>query len=238
VNQSHLRFRQGASAGTALSVSLSDHVLIELTRQGNRGAFDELIRRHRPKCIAVALFFLRDYEDAEDEVQNALLNAFAHLDQFRNDASFEVWLTRIVSNQCLMVLRRRHYHFVYLDGTSPTRDTAPPELPACGSDPEGGLVVQQTTTVLMNEIHRIPPLLRDPLVLRHVQELPIADVAKKLGITTSAAKSRIQRAKAELRARLTQRDLTKDNVSSFWRSGAPFEKVARHQELRPLQAHG
>src|SRR5262252_7117628 len=120
------------------NASLGDLALVELAREGDNEAFGELIRRHWHKCVDLATFFLRNRGDAEDEVQNAFSEAYAHLDQFRGDAKFSTWLARIVSNQCLMLLKaRRRTKFVYLDKTRSTQDGPARELPAYGSDPEG-----------------------------------------------------------------------------------------------------
>jgi RNA polymerase sigma-70 factor (ECF subfamily) len=148
---------------------------------------------------------LRDQGDAREQVQNAWCNAFEHLGQYRGDAEFRVWLLRIVSNQCLLLIRyRRRARFLYLDA-DPTREQAvPPELPARETDPEHAVMNHELRDVLRREIHHIPPLLRNVLLLREVQELPISEVAVQLNITVPAAKSRLSRARRELRERMVR----------------------------------
>src|SRR5436305_10546877 len=137
---------------TTTAPNLSDSQLVALARTGDQDAFGELLRRHRQKCVDLATFFLRNRGDAEDEVQNAFSKAYAHLDQFHGEAEFSTWLARIVSNQCLMLLRvRRRTKFVYLDETAGTQDAPPLELPACGSDPEGEFAFKQMKSVLRTE---------------------------------------------------------------------------------------
>src|SRR5262245_18816506 len=95
------------------STSLTDAQLVELSRKGNESAFGELVLRHRQKCVHLAGFVLQNDGDAEDQVQIAFLKAYKHLDQFRSDAEFSTWLTRIVINQCRMQMRvRRRAGFV------------------------------------------------------------------------------------------------------------------------------
>src|ERR1700752_180768 len=93
-----------------------DQRLVEQARQGDQEAFSELSARHRRKCVDLACYFLRSRSDAEDVAQNALLKAYKHLDQYQGDAEFSTWLSRIVANECLMLMRiRRRARFVYLD---------------------------------------------------------------------------------------------------------------------------
>ena len=222
---------------TATLTDLTDQSLVGLARGGNRDAFGELIRRHRPKCVDVAIFFLRNRGDAEDEVQNAFSKAYVHLDQYQGDAEFSTWLARIVANQCLMLMRvRRRTRFVYLDETPEGQDALPSELPACGPDPEGEYAYRQMKDVLRTEIRRIPPILRNVLMLRDIQELPMTDVAQRLGITVPAAKSRLLRARIELRSRLLRHSEKRGAVSTLSRSAAPLSRVARHCPMRPLLA--
>lgn len=83
-----------------------DGELVIAAQAGDRDAFTELVRRHQGTCMKLALSVLREREDAEDEVQNALFKAYEHLGQFQRDAKFSTWLSRIVLNQCLMRLRQ------------------------------------------------------------------------------------------------------------------------------------
>ena len=80
---------------------LTDQTLVELTQHGNREAFGELIYRHRDRCIGLAFLLLGNRGDAEDGVQNALSKAYVHLDQYRGEAKFSTWLTRIVVHEAL-----------------------------------------------------------------------------------------------------------------------------------------
>src|SRR5712671_4470221 len=100
----------------ATAIERSDKSLVELARQGDDDAFGELTRRHQQRCIDLATFLLRNRGDAEDEAQNAFSKAYAHLNQYQGDAEFSTWLSRIVTNQCLMSLRvKRRTKFIYLD---------------------------------------------------------------------------------------------------------------------------
>ena len=182
---------------------LQDDQLVTMAQRGEGGAFSELIRRHRSSCTKLALSILRDRQDAEDEVQNALWKAYEHIGQFQQDSKFSTWLTRIVVNQCLMKLRQaRRARFLYLDDAQIGEDTITLELPDSTKGPEHKLGQTEVATVLKREIHRIPPLLRNVFLLRDIQEMPMPDVAERLGISVAAAKSRLLRARLELRQRM------------------------------------
>jgi RNA polymerase sigma-70 factor (ECF subfamily) len=177
--------------------------LVELARHGCDEAFGELVRRHWGKCLKVAASYLRNATDAEDQAQNACLKAYEHLDQYQGEAEFATWLARIVANQCLMSLRTgRRIRFLYLDDATTEQRFVPIQLTQQTPDPENELEESEMRLVVQNEIRRMPPLLRKVILLRDIDGLPMNDVAGRLGITISAAKSRLVRARMELRSRM------------------------------------
>ena len=181
----------------------ADEELVSLAQAGDNEAFAELLQRHLGTCRKLALSILRDREDAEDEVQNASWKAFEHINQFQKDAKFSTWLSRIVVNQCLMRLRKeRRAKFLYLDDGVAGEDVATLDLADERPSPEQVWGKQEVAHVLKNEIRRIPPLLREVFMLRDVQQLSMPEVADQLGISVAAAKSRLLRARLELRSRL------------------------------------
>jgi RNA polymerase sigma-70 factor (ECF subfamily) len=183
----------------------TDDELVGMAQSGNDVAFAELVRRHRATCLKLSLSILRDRSDAEDEVQNALWKAFEHLGQFNRDAKFTTWLTRIVVNQCLMRLRQqKRARLLYIEDAVQSEEQITLDLRDESAGPEELLGQAEVAEVLEKEIRRIPPLLRDVFVLREVKELPMPEVADRLGITIAAAKSRLLRARNELRSRLAK----------------------------------
>jgi RNA polymerase sigma-70 factor (ECF subfamily) len=177
--------------------------LVEMAQSGDQPAFAELVRRCKPGCMKIALTMLRVREDAEDEFQTAVWKAYDHLEQFQRDSRFATWLTRIVVNQCLMRIRReKRARFLYLDEGVAQEDITTIELKSAGRTPEQDLARREVAEVLRREIRRIPPLLRNVFVLRDVEQLSMPAVAAHLGISVAAAKSRLLRARSELRERL------------------------------------
>ncbi len=186
-----------------------DEPLVDMAQNGNDSAFAELVERHQNSCLKLALSILRDKSDAEDEVQNACWKAFQHLSQFNREAKFSTWLTRIVVNQCLMRLRQaKRAKLFYMDDVQVGEDTVTLELRDEGLNPEQTLAKSEVATVVHQEIDRIPPLLRKVFILRDVQQLSMEDVAAQLGISIAAAKSRLLRARLELRTRMSRHQST------------------------------
>ncbi len=184
---------------------VTDEALVDMAQSQNDQAFAELIERHQNSCLKLALSILRDKSDAEDEVQNACWKAFQHLAQFNREAKFSTWLTRIVVNQCLMRLRQtKRAKLFYMDDTQVGEDSVTLEFRDDNLNPEEALGKLEIAEAMKQEIERIPPLLRNVFLLRDVQELPMEEVAEQLGISIAAAKSRLLRARLELRTRMSR----------------------------------
>jgi RNA polymerase sigma-70 factor, ECF subfamily len=181
----------------------SDEDLAFLAQGGDTHAFTELVQRHSATCLKRARFILRNPNDAEDEVQNAFAKAFQNLDRFRFEGPFAAWLCRIVQNQCLMLMReRRQAAFVYVDAR--TEGNSRLELIDQEPDQENELGGRQVDKILRREISRVPPLMRNVMLLRDIEGLPMPEVAARLGLSVPAAKSRLMRARREMRVRLTK----------------------------------
>jgi RNA polymerase sigma-70 factor (ECF subfamily) len=176
---------------------------VELSRKGDVGSFGKLIERHYRPCFRLALSIVRNRGDAEDEVQNACWKAWERLWQYQADGTFSAWLSRIVSNQCLMRIRqRRCSRFIRLDDTIDAAGRFRLELIDQNALAEEQVSEREVSEVVHMEIHRIPPLLRNVMLLRDVQQLSMSDVAAQLGLSVPAAKSRLMRARIELNSRL------------------------------------
>lgn len=184
-------------------LGVADEELVSLAQAGHKDAFSELMRRNHKLSFRLAVSILKDREEAEDEVQNAYCKAWQHIDQFNSDAKFSTWMTRIVVNQCLMRLRKlKRAKLFYIDDAQIGEERGTYELVDQARTPESVLGSSEVAQVLEREIRRIPPMLRNVFMLREVNQLPMPEVADRLGITVAAAKSRLLRARAELRNRL------------------------------------
>ena len=218
----------------AEQMTFTDLQLVALVRPGDPNAFGVLTQRHWKRCVDLGCYFLRNRGEAEDQAQNAILKAYQHFDQYQGDANFSTWLGRIVANECLMLLRsRRRARFVYLDELPSDLKPVPIQVPATGPDPEGNLAYAQLSQILQSEVRRIPPLMRDVMMLRDLEGLPMKNVADTLGISVSAAKSRLVRARAELRSRMQRYCDGLHSPPS--RTAAPLSRVGRHCAIQAVQ---
>lgn len=183
--------------------SLEDDQLVEAAQAGDKQAFSQLVQRHYRSCLRVAIVFSHSEADAQDHVQTAILRAFERLHQYRCQSAFSKWLISIVVNQCRSELRaaRRQRECA-------TKAASYPASAVCRASfsetPESVFARGQASELILFHIGRVPQLLREPLVLSDVQQVPLEDVATRLGITVAAAKSRLFRARAELRRRLME----------------------------------
>jgi RNA polymerase sigma-70 factor (ECF subfamily) len=160
-----------------------------------------LIKRNRAICLKRALLILRNLGDTEDAVQSALRKAFQHRDQFEGTGTFAAGLSRIVENECLMRIREgRSTRLVSLD--NPTESNVRLELVGPTMNPEDELGWKEVVTVLRKEMLRMLPLFRNIMLLHDREQLPMPDVAHRLGVSIPSAKSRLHRARRELRSRI------------------------------------
>jgi RNA polymerase sigma-70 factor, ECF subfamily len=181
--------------------TLDNEELLTRSRQGDQNAFTELIQRHHATCINIATCILRDRDQAQDEVQKAYWKAYVHLDQCHGGDGVVAWLLSIVKTECLMLLRvKRRMPFLYLDDNR--RDGQRRELRSNNTDPEHEVLARELIAVARREVEMMPRLLQNVLVLRDLQELSMTDVAQRLRISVPAAKSRLLRARQELRKRV------------------------------------
>jgi RNA polymerase sigma-70 factor (ECF subfamily) len=181
----------------------TDEELIALARTGDSDAFGQLVGRHYNSCVKRALVIMQNRGDAEDEVQNACWKALQCLDQYRGEGTFAAWLGRIVENQCLMRIRQeRNAFFVHLDELNDGNVKV--ELVGQTEGPEDLLGWAEVVTLLRREASRMPPLLRTVMELRDLEQMSMPEVAARLGLSVPAAKSRLMRARAELRSRITK----------------------------------
>jgi RNA polymerase sigma-70 factor, ECF subfamily len=193
----------------------TNHELVSAAQKGCTRALGELTSRNYRRSMNLALSMLRHREDAEEEVQNAFLKACGNIHQFKQDAQFSTWLTRIVVNNCLMNLRRRARTKPALTPEVEANEPERFELPDRRGTVEETLARDEVREVLNREIRRLPPLLRNVLVLRHVEGLSMEEVAARLGISLVAAKSRLLRARREARERLSRHCDSRGPASLF-----------------------
>lgn len=199
----------------------TDAELAHSIAAGDQKAFVLLMRRHNQLLFRTARSILRDDRDAEDAVQDAYLQAYSSINQFRGDARLSTWLTRIVVNASIARARKRSRGAEVMqlypgaDHTGIDESEAGMEAPASGS-PELGAMRAQARRILEQSIDALPEAFRMVFVLRAVEEMTNEEVAHSLGIPEATVRSRFFRARSQLRtALLAEVDLAFETVFSF-----------------------
>jgi RNA polymerase sigma-70 factor (ECF subfamily) len=189
------------SVATADGRELPDEAIVLRVRAGEPALYEILIRRHNQRLYRTIRAVLRDDRDVEDVMQQAYLDAFLHLDQFRGDALFSTWLTRIAVNQAIRRGRsadRRHEVLTASDADSGSID----RLPAPGPDPEHSMYGRELREFIESLLETLPEPYRLVFVLREVEGLSTLETASCLSIKEDTVKTRLLRAKALLRAQV------------------------------------
>jgi len=180
--------------------------VVALARQGDAKAFSELLRRYENKIFRLAIHITQNREDAEDVLQETFLKAYEHLDQFQGQSKFYTWIVRIAVNQALMKLRKRKSdRSVSLDETIDTgEDTVVREIAAWDENPEQQYSREEINEILGSAIEALAPIYRAVFVLRDVDGLSTEETAEALDLSVPAVKSRLLRARLQLRDKLTR----------------------------------
>jgi RNA polymerase sigma-70 factor (ECF subfamily) len=186
--------------------TLDEAALVEQSRQGDTEAYGQLVRRYQNKIFRLAQHITQNREDAEDVLQETFLKAYEHLDQFQGNSKFYTWVVRIAVNQALMKLRRRkNDKSVSLDETIDTgEDTIVREIAAWDEDPEQRLSREEIGGILDTAVQSLEAPYRSVFVLRDIEELSTEETAEALGLSVPAVKSRLLRARLQLREKLTR----------------------------------
>ncbi len=171
--------------------------LVAAAKDGDRSAFDELVRLTYAETYTLAYRLTGHEEDARDVVQEAYLRAYRGIRRFRGDASFSTWLYRITANcASSQVAKRTRTRHDELDDDAPWADDRPER------SPEGRADLSYERDRIAAALKELPPRLRAVVVLRDIYDLPHESIAAELGISEAAAKVRLHRARKKLRERL------------------------------------
>ena len=178
----------------------SEEQLIAAAKTGRRAPFGELCERHVKKVFRVIHWIMRNREDAEDALQDCLLNAFVHVKDFDERSRFATWLTRIAINAALMKLRKhRGAREVPMNEPNPSSEpVAQREFRYDAPDPEESCSLRERKRIVKSAISGLRPRARNVVELIYLQEHSIRETAQILGISTAAVKTRMFHAKIKL----------------------------------------
>jgi RNA polymerase sigma-70 factor (ECF subfamily) len=187
-----------AVTGTANGATSADDALVRRARTGDAAAFEILVDTRIDRCYRLAWSILSNDADAADATQDALVSAWSQLPRLRDPAVFDGWLNRIVANAALMALRHRvRLREVSVRPADADDETPQPE-PA--PDPQARTAMDEfvDNDAIARAFDRLRPTDRMILVLHHVEERPVAEIARSLGIPVGTAKWRLHAARTAL----------------------------------------
>jgi RNA polymerase sigma factor (sigma-70 family) len=186
--------------GQPANRTISEARLLSDAKRGEPEPFEALCQTLRPRLLKIALRITRNREDAEDAVQDSMMRAFVHLNDFHGDSSFSTWLTRIIMNSALMINRKnRSARQISADELRAGEPGLHFQIPDRAPNPEQTYVQRERSTILHSAIRRLRPRIRAVIEMAQFQELPIKETAKILDISVAAAKGRCFNARAALR---------------------------------------
>ncbi len=193
------------SIGARLIIRMDDQSLLELVRQSKNGdaqALEKLVISCQPLAFRLALSILDDPAEADDVTQEAFMKAIRGISAYRADASFSTWLYRIIINSCLGRLRKKRarqrlsqrLNQLFLHSSKAT------------GHPEGQVIQSESSQQVLHAVDNLDDDHRLPLVLRYYHELPIAQIAEILGVSSRTVHTRLRQAHDMLREVLGECD--------------------------------
>jgi RNA polymerase sigma-70 factor, ECF subfamily len=178
----------------------TDGELVELARDGERRAFEELVKRHTANTYRQCYKILNCHEDAEDLTQEVFLKAYQALPTFRRESRFSTWLYTITRNACLMRLRKRKLDTVSLDRPLECDDgDVERQVVDTSADPSRAVLLRELSDVLYRQVDDLGPTNRVIFELRLLGGLSTDETACILGLTSSSVRSRLHRVRRSLR---------------------------------------
>jgi RNA polymerase sigma-70 factor (ECF subfamily) len=196
---------------------MSEAALVSMAKLGDSDAFVRLSKLHSNRILRTVYQITRNWHDAEDALQDAMLRAFSHVRDFEGKSSFSTWLTRIAINSALMMLRKkRGCYEVPFEGSDDSGENYERwEAKSPAENPESLLARKEREGLLKDAILRLPQVLREVVELRQARGYSTKEIAQALGISVPAVKSRLSRARLSLRTTLLP---ASSRSESCWRS--------------------
>jgi RNA polymerase sigma-70 factor, ECF subfamily len=199
-------------------------VLIERILAGERELFMELVRPHQKLVYSMAVGIVKSEHDAEDVSQEALFKAFKNLSQFRGECKFSTWIIQITLNEARHRLRKQKRapeDSIDAGRESDEGDYIPIDLADWREIPSEALQRKELRNAMQRAISDLKPIYREVLVLRDIEHLSVAETSCLLNISEASVKTRL------LRARLQVRDALAPGFDGYWNTGSTSYKRVR-----------
>ncbi len=199
--------RMNADIKTTPDCSEDDAVMVRAVQTGNREAFDALVIRHKDRVFNICYRLLGDFQEAHDSAQEIFLKVFRSIHRFRFEAAFTTWLYRIVVNTCKNRLNSSEYRLrartVHLDSpVNPESGATSLELSDNGNSPGNHVERKERMRLVQEAIDALPPDQKTVVTLRDIQGFSYDEIAAMTGLNLGTVKSRLSRARLDLRERL------------------------------------
>jgi RNA polymerase sigma-70 factor, ECF subfamily len=186
----------------ALQESARESALIVRILAGERELYHDLIRPHEKSVYLTGFSVLRNSADAEEVAQESILKGFRYLSQFRADSRFGTWLLKITLNEARMRLRKQHKELWESLDEQPEEeenDYVPQEFGDWREIPSEALERKEIRDVLATAVAALPEIYREVIVLRDIRQFSVAETAKVLDVSAGVVKTRLLRARLQLR---------------------------------------
>jgi len=203
VNQSNVPVvRRSTAEATA---DLDGEALVAAAMRGSTAAFEKIVKKYEARVFRLAHTIAHRREDAEEIMQNAFVQVFKNISRFRGDSSFYTWLTRITINEALMRIRQRRLNEISIDEPAETGEgSLPHQIEDWGPSPEQRYSQTELQAILATTISKLPQGYRTVFQLRDVEGFSTEETAEMVGLTPCAVKTRLRRARAQLRGHLSE----------------------------------
>ena len=212
----------------AAALTAEDNDLVDRITRHDQAAFEALMRRYNGRLFRAARAILRDDAEAEDALQDAYLDAYRHMADFRGGARLGTWLTRIVINRALMRLRSQKRDRVVVPfGDRGATDTDQPVAEMAdelSESPPTATLRAELRRILERRIDELPIAFRTVFVMREVEDMTVEETAESLSIPPATVRSRLFRARALLREALA-RDMDMATLDVFGFAGERCDRI-------------
>ncbi len=206
----------------------NEPILIQGILAGEKDLFHDLIRPYERGAFLLAYSILRNQDDAEETVQQAMVKIYSHLAQLTESDKFKQWTMRVIENEAKMYRRKRRQHlYESIDQSSTEASEDKPFYPKQFADwrdlPSDAVEQKEVREAVAKAIAELPDIYREVFVLRDMQHLDVAETAEALGLGESAVKTRLHRARLMMRESLTPL-FAKPKISIWerWKGSNPW----------------
>lgn len=193
------------SQTTVADEKLSDHDLIEATKNGDEQAFAEIVERYRNQITNFLYRFLNDYDEAVDLAQETFVRVYFAIDRYHTQFAFSTYIYRIATNLAISEIRRRKRRkLMSLTGLFQAEEDEQVEFqpPDTRRLQDAELIEDEQSKVIAKAISALPEKYRVPIILREIEEKSYDEIAEIMNLGLGTTKSRINRARGLLKAKL------------------------------------